>query len=94
MPCWHEIRHGPGRRTGPYQCAGCRHAKRWQDVEELLDAGIDVYTTLNIQHFESLKDVVAQMTGVIVHETLPDRLMDDASDIEVIDIPPEELLSA
>ncbi len=71
---------------------GSRHAKRYQDIEEILDAGIDVYTTLNIQHLESLNDVVAQVTGVIVHETVPDRVIDEASDIEVIDLPPEELL--
>ncbi len=71
---------------------GVRHAKRYQDIEEILDAGIDVYTTLNIQHLESLNDVVAQVTGVIVHETVPDRVIDEASDIEVIDLPPEELL--
>ncbi len=71
---------------------GSRHAKRYQDIEEILDAGIDVYTTLNIQHLESLNDVVAQVTGVIVHETVPDRVIDEASEIEVIDLPPEELL--
>jgi two-component system sensor histidine kinase KdpD len=71
---------------------GARHAKRYQDIEEILDGGIDVYTTLNIQHLESLNDVVAQVTGVIVHETVPDRVIDEASDIEVIDLPPEELL--
>jgi two-component system sensor histidine kinase KdpD len=54
---------------------GSRHDKRWQDVEELLDAGIDVYTTLNVQHVESLNDVVAQVTGVIVRETVPDRML-------------------
>lgn len=71
---------------------GTRHAKRYQDIEELLDVGIDVYTTLNIQHLESLNDVVAQVTGVIVRETVPDSAIDEASDIEVIDLPPEELL--
>ncbi|HTP01217.1 MAG TPA: sensor histidine kinase KdpD [Anaerolineales bacterium] len=71
---------------------GVRHAKRYQDIEEILDAGIDVYTTLNIQHLESLNDAVAQVTGVIVHETVPDSVIDEASDIEVIDLPPEELL--
>jgi two-component system sensor histidine kinase KdpD len=71
---------------------GSRHAKRYQDIEEILDAGIEVYTTLNIQHLESLNDAVAQVTGVIVHETVPDRVIDEASDIEVIDLPPEELL--
>ncbi|MFZ5881347.1 MAG: DUF4118 domain-containing protein [Chloroflexota bacterium] len=71
---------------------GSRHPKRFQDVEEILDAGIDVYTTLNIQHLESLNDIVAQVTGVIVRETIPDRVIDEASEIEVIDLPPDELL--
>ncbi|HET9912229.1 MAG TPA: DUF4118 domain-containing protein, partial [Anaerolineales bacterium] len=71
---------------------GSRHPKRYQDVEEILDAGIAVYTTLNIQHLESLNDVVAQVTGVIVRETVPDRVIDEASEIEVIDLPPDELL--
>lgn len=71
---------------------GLRHAKRWQDVMELLDAGIDVYTTLNVQHIESLNDVIAQITGVIVRETLPDVLLERADDIELVDITPEELL--
>lgn len=71
---------------------GSRHPKRYQDVEEILDAGIDVYTTLNIQHLESMNDIVAQVTGVIVRETVPDRLLDEASEIEVIDLPPDELL--
>jgi two-component system sensor histidine kinase KdpD len=71
---------------------GSRHPKRYLDVEELLDAEIDVYTTLNIQHLESLNDVVAQVTGVVVRETVPDRVIDEASEIEVIDLPPDELL--
>jgi two-component system sensor histidine kinase KdpD len=71
---------------------GSRHEKRWQDVEELLAAGIDVYTTVNVQHFESLNDIVAQITGVKVRETVPDRLLDEASEIRLADIPPEELL--
>jgi two-component system, OmpR family, sensor histidine kinase KdpD len=71
---------------------GSRHEKRWQDVEELLAAGIDVYTTVNIQHFESLNDIVAQITGVKVRETVPDRLLDEASEIRLVDIPPEDLL--
>jgi len=71
---------------------GSRHEKRWQDVEELLAAGIDVYTTVNIQHFESLNDVVAQITGITVRETLPDRLLDIAFEIKLIDLPPEDLL--
>jgi two-component system sensor histidine kinase KdpD len=72
---------------------GSRHPKRFQDIAEILDAGIDVYTTLNIQHLESLNDIVAQVTGVIVHETVPDRVIDEASEIEVIDLPPDELLA-
>jgi two-component system sensor histidine kinase KdpD len=71
---------------------GSRHPKRYQDVEEILDAGIDVYTTLNIQHLESLNDIVTQVTGVIVRETIPDRVIDEASEIEVIDLPPDELM--
>jgi two-component system sensor histidine kinase KdpD len=71
---------------------GLRHAKRFQDVEELLSAGIDVYSTLNIQHIESLNDVVAQITGTKVRETVPDRIIDEITDIELIDLPPEELL--
>ncbi len=68
-----------------------RHAKRYQDVEEILQAGIDVYTTLNIQHLESLRDVVAQITSIIVRETVPDRIIDQADEIELMDIPPPEL---
>ena len=71
---------------------GSRHEKRWQDIEELLAAGIDVYTTVNVQHFESLNDVVAQITGVVVRETVPDRLLDLASEIRLVDIPPDDLL--
>jgi two-component system sensor histidine kinase KdpD len=72
---------------------GSRHLKRYQDVMEILEAGIDVYTTLNIQHLESLNDIVAQVTGVIVHETIPDSIIDEAVEIEVIDLPPDELLA-
>jgi two-component system, OmpR family, sensor histidine kinase KdpD len=71
---------------------GSRHEKRWQDIQELLNAGIDVYTTVNIQHFESLNDVVAQITGVVVRETVPDLLLDQAADIRLVDISPDELL--
>jgi two-component system sensor histidine kinase KdpD len=70
---------------------GLRHPKRYQDVEEILAAGIDVYTTLNIQHLESLNDVVAQITGVTVRETIPDRVIDETTDLELIDLPPDEL---
>ena len=71
--------------------AGSRHPKRWQDVMELLDAGIDVYTTLNVQHVESLNDVVASFTRVRVRETVPDSVFDDA-EVEVVDLPPDELI--
>jgi two-component system sensor histidine kinase KdpD len=71
---------------------GSRHPKRWQDVEELLDAGIDVFSTLNVQHVESLKDVVAQITGVTVRETVPDSMLEAAHEIRLADLPPDELL--
>jgi two-component system sensor histidine kinase KdpD len=70
---------------------GSRHPKRYQDVEELLDAGIDVYSTINIQHVESLNDIVASFTRVRVRETVPDRILEMA-EIEVVDIPPDELI--
>jgi two-component system sensor histidine kinase KdpD len=69
-----------------------RHEKRWQDVEELLDAGIDVFTTLNVQHLESLSDVVWQITGVRQLETLPDRVFDQADEVKLVDITPDDLL--
>jgi two-component system, OmpR family, sensor histidine kinase KdpD len=71
---------------------GSRHPKRYLDVEELLAAGIDVYTTVNIQHLESLNDAIAQITSIRVRETIPDRLLDDAAEIELVDLSPEELL--
>ena len=71
---------------------GSRHLKRYQDVEELLAAGIDVYSTLNVQHIESLNDVVARITGVIIKEKIPDRVIDEATEIEVVDLAPPELL--
>jgi two-component system sensor histidine kinase KdpD len=70
---------------------GSKNAKRYQDVEDLLNAGIDVVTTLNIQHVESLNDVVASITGVRTRETLPDRILDDADEVELIDISPRAL---
>jgi two-component system sensor histidine kinase KdpD len=70
---------------------GSKHSKRYQDVAELLDAGIDVITTLNIQHLESLNDVVASITGVRVRETLPDKILDEADEVELIDISPHAL---
>jgi two-component system sensor histidine kinase KdpD len=70
-----------------------RHPKRWQDVEELLRAGIDVHTTLNVQHLEGLTDVVARITGVRVREVVPDRILEEADEVELIDLTPEELQS-
>jgi two-component system sensor histidine kinase KdpD len=71
---------------------GSRHAKRWLDIEEILKAGIDVYTTLNVQHVESLYDVVAQITGVSVRELVPDTVLERADEIELVDLPPDDLL--
>ncbi|WP_242392403.1 sensor histidine kinase [Anaeromyxobacter oryzisoli] len=79
-----ELAHG--------NAPGSRHAKRWQDVVELLSAGIEVYTTLNVQHVESLNDVVAQITHVQVRETIPDSVLERADEIELVDVAPEELL--
>jgi two-component system sensor histidine kinase KdpD len=72
---------------------GLRHAKRWQDIKELLDRGIDVYTTLNVQHIESLNDVVTQISGIKVRETVPDSLIETADTIELVDLSPDDLLS-
>jgi two-component system, OmpR family, sensor histidine kinase KdpD len=71
---------------------GARHLKRWQDVQELLDLGVNVYSTLNVQHLESLNDIVAQITGVVVRETLPDKVLERADEVELIDLPPDDLL--
>ena len=68
------------------------HANAARDIEDLLDAGIDVYTTLNVQHLESLKDIVARITGVHVRETVPDSIFESADDVELIDLPPDDLL--
>ena len=71
---------------------GCRHTKRYQDVEELLRAGIDVYTTINVQHIESLNDIVESITGIYVRERIPDSVFDSADQIELVDIEPDELM--
>jgi two-component system sensor histidine kinase KdpD len=71
---------------------GSRHLRRWQDVVELIESGVDVYTTLNVQHVESLNDVVAQVTGVHVQETVPDSILDLADEIELVDLSPDDLL--
>lgn len=70
----------------------CRHTKRYQDIEELLNAGIDVYTTVNVQHIESLNDTVASITGIMVHERIPDSVFDNASQVKLVDIEPQELI--
>ncbi|MES1925866.1 sensor histidine kinase KdpD [Salinisphaera sp. T31B1] len=71
---------------------GSRHDKRWQDIEELREAGIDVFTTLNVQHLASLNDVVARISRIRVRETVPDRVLEQADQIEVVDLPPDELI--
>jgi two-component system sensor histidine kinase KdpD len=71
---------------------GSRHPKRWQDAEELLSAGIDVYTTVNVQHLEGLNDIVGQITGIRVRETLPDTVFELADEVALVDLPPDELL--
>ena len=71
---------------------GARHPKRWQDIEDILDVGIDVYSALNIQHLESLNDMVGAMNGVDVKETIPDRFFDEADEVRLVDLPPDDLL--
>ncbi|WP_457423598.1 DUF4118 domain-containing protein [Roseateles sp. P5_E7] len=71
---------------------GSRHSKRWQDAQELREAGVEVWTTLNVQHLESLNDVVGGITGIRVWETLPDKVFDSADEVVVVDLPPDELL--
>ena len=71
---------------------GSHHARRWQDVLELLDAGIDVYTTLNVHHLESLKDVVTQITGLVVRDTVPDTILQRADEVELVDLAPDDML--
>jgi len=70
-----------------------RHPKRWQDVEELLEAGINIWTTVNVQHLESLNDLITQITGVQQRETIPDHVFDEADELELIDLPPDDLLA-
>ena len=71
---------------------GLTHAKRWQDIDDLLKAGIDVYTTLNVQHLETLNDVIAQITGVAVRETIPDSVFENSDEVELVDIAPDDLI--
>lgn len=71
---------------------GCRHSKRYQDIKELLQAGINVYTTVNVQHIESLNDLVTAITGIVVRERIPDYIFDEADQVELVDIEPQELL--
>ena len=94
-----ELAHSNGIESEPPPAnriesePGPRHAKRWQDIQELLAARIDVWTTLNVQHLESLNDVVAGILGVRQEETIPDRVFDEADEVELIDLPPTELLA-
>ena len=97
-PRWTSTRSWPAARRSPWStssptptCPGSRNEKRWQDVEELLDAGIDVITTVNIQHLESLNDVVEKITGVPQRETVPDAVVRAADQIELVDMTPEAL---
>ena len=71
---------------------GSRHPKRWQDVEELLEAGIDVWSALNVQHLESLNGTVGAITGIRVHETVPDTVLDGADEVVLVDVTPDELI--
>lgn len=71
---------------------GCRHAKRWQDIEEILAAGIDVYSAMNVQHLDSLRDIVASVSGIAVSETVPDHVFDAADEVRLVDLPPDDLL--
>ena len=71
---------------------GLRHQKRYEDIEEILDAGIDVYTTVNIQHLESLNDIVGSITGIHMKERVPDTVFDSADQVKIIDIEPETLI--
>ena len=81
------------RGTAHTNAEVCRHRKRYKDVQELLQAGIDVYTTVNVQHLESLNDMVSAITGVVVSERVPDAVFDSASQVELVDIEPDELLA-
>ncbi|NFR86489.1 sensor histidine kinase KdpD, partial [Clostridium botulinum] len=72
---------------------GCRHMKRYQDIQELLNNGIDVYTTINVQHIESLNDIVASITGIVVRERIPDSVFDNANQVELVDIEPDDLIT-
>ena len=71
---------------------GSRHAKRYQDVQEILESGINVYTTLNVQHLESRSETVSQITGIVVRETIPDEIFETADEVELVDLTPDELL--
>jgi two-component system sensor histidine kinase KdpD len=99
MCCKNSTWTPPGRRPALIlvdelahaNAPGSRHPKRWQDVEELLEHGLDVWTTLNVQHLESLNDIVAQITGVRVRETVPDAVLERAESVILVDLPPEDL---
>jgi two-component system, OmpR family, sensor histidine kinase KdpD len=92
----HALKRNPGLilvdEMAHTNVPGSRHAKRWQDIKELLDRGIDVYTTLNVQHIESLNDIVSSITHIRIQETVPDFMLELADTLELVDLPPEELL--
>ncbi len=93
MPSSHVVRRSSWSMSLAHtNAAGSRHPKRYMDVQEILSQGIDVYSTLNIQHVESLNDVVAQITRIRVRETVPDLIIDRADDVEIIDITPDDLI--
>ena len=92
LGCYFGIRKSFFDELAHRNVPNSRHERRWQDVNELLDAGIDVFTTINIQHLESLNDVVYQITGIRVNETVPDRVFDRIRDIRLIDLPVSELI--
>ena len=101
--CWRSSTSTRRSRDGPRLSSstssrtptsqGSRHPKRWQDIDELLAAGIDVFTTLNVQHIESLNDVVGGITGITVRETVPDFFFDRADEVVMVDVSADDLLA-
>src|SRR5580658_5463641 len=88
----HALKRRPGLlvvdHLGHMNAQGLRHLRRWQDVQEILESGIDVYSTLNVQHLESLHDIVTRLTDVMVWETVPDSVLENADELELVDLPP------
>jgi two-component system sensor histidine kinase KdpD len=92
----HALKRRPGLlvvdHLGHMNAQGLRHLRRWQDVQEILESGIDVYSTLNVQHLESLQDIVTRLTDVMVWENIPDSVLENADELELVDLPPSDLL--